>query len=72
MFSTFSPLFFSIAYNQMDADEFIIIDRFIQKGQICAAIYMERWHRAEIVGVFTRQQQVKVSHYIATIILNWI
>lgn len=52
---------FSTAYNQLDADEFIVIERFVRKGQICAAFYMKKWHRAEIVDVYPKEEQVKVN-----------
>lgn len=48
-------------YRHLYTDEFVLNRRFVKYGQICAALYTDRWHRAEIVDVFDEEKQVKVS-----------
>lgn len=46
--------------SRMD-DEYILSPRFQKIGQICAVLFAGRWHRGEIVDVYTHEKQVKVS-----------
>lgn len=52
---------FSVFYRTSEQEEFLLPERFRNIGQICAALFAGKWHRAEIVDVYTHEKQVKVS-----------
>lgn len=53
--------FYRYYYSESQTEELAILEGFIKKDRICAAIYKHKWHRARIVDVFPEEQLVKVN-----------